>query len=173
MNIFLLSSTECPEESAIFQADAHCRKMGIEQVQLLSNLFPLDKLSLAPKTQKGTIRKHSHINHPCDKWVKESRSNAEWLIEHARALFREYTFRYKKRHFTEDCLDWIEKNLDYDSLSNVGLTKFPIAINESMNCRKVEGFDKMPRFEQYRLYYRLDKPFAKWERGRNKPEWMN
>lgn len=173
MNIFILSETHCPIESAEFQCDTHCRKMSIEGTQLLANVFSKEFLSLAPKTQTGNIRKHSHINHPTDKWVKESKGNFEWTIRHTRALFKEYTFRYKKRHFTETFLDWIEENKSLTELPDKGLTQFPIAINESMNCRKVEGFDKMPRFEQYRLYYRLDKPFTKWERGRNKPDWMN
>ncbi len=173
MNIFVLSESYCPIESARFQCDDHIRKMGIESTQLLANVFSKDDLKLAPKTQTGNVRKHSHINHPCDKWIKESKQNVDWLILHARELFNEFTFRYKKRHFTESFLDWIENNTDLINLNNNCVTPFPIAINESMICRKVENFNSLPRFLQYRLYYKFDKPFAQWNKGRNVPYWFN
>lgn len=96
----------------------------------------------------------------------------DWLILHAQAQFEEFTFRNKKKHFSQDFLDWIIKNIDDAIVPDGELTQFPIAINKKMNCRKVIGFDNLQRFQQYRLYYQLDKPFSKWERGRNKPEWM-
>ncbi len=174
MNIFLLSETNCPIESAEMSCDVHSRKMCIEQTQLLANLFSPDLLATkdCPRTQSGEVRKHSHINHPCDIWTKKSSKNVDWLITHARALFKEYTFRYKKRHFTEDFLDWIENNKKEIKVPHGETTSFPIAIAADKNCRKTPGFNDMPRFEQYRLYYIHDKPFSKWEKGRNVPNWF-
>lgn len=174
MNIFLLSDTNCPKESAIMSCDSHVRKMGIESCQLLANLFSVNDLSSpeCPRTQKNTIRKYSHINHPCDVWLKKSYSNFEWLLSHTNHLFEEYTFRYKKKHFTETFFKWVLDNKDKVNIPNIGLTEFPLAINKDMNCRKIHNFESLPRYLQYRLFYIHDKPFAKWEKGRICPEWF-
>lgn len=176
MNIFLLSDTYCPEESAKMQCDAHARKMGIESCQLLQTLFPLERLAQkdCPRTQKGTPRTWFNPKHPCSVWTSASKSHVDWLIEHARVQFAEYTLRYKKRHFTEDFLNWAEKNKSEIEIPDLGIIDFPIAINADKNCRKVAGFENLPRFEQYRLFYKMDKcSFAKWEKGRGKPDWMS
>ena len=33
-------------------------------------------------------------------------------------------------------------------------------------------FNIMSVSDKYRNYYKMDKPFAKWEKGRTKPEWF-
>tara|TARA_B110000196_G_C20450995_1_gene344955 strand:+ start:233 stop:406 length:174 start_codon:yes stop_codon:yes gene_type:complete len=50
-------------------------------------------------------------------------------------------------------------------------TDFAIAISDTMNCRKIEGFDNLSSVEKYRLYYKHDKPFVKWTK-RRQPVWF-
>jgi hypothetical protein len=55
---------------------------------------------------------------------------------------------------------------------NGSLTNFPVAISEDKKCRSVDVFDSLQTYEKYRLFYIHDKPFAKWEKGRGKPDWF-
>ena len=109
MNIFILSESECPIESALQQCDVHIRSQAKESAQLLSNCFSIERLSASdcPRTQKGHPRKHSYPHHPCSKWTAKTKANMDWLILHAYTQFEEFSFRYKKRHFSQDFLDWI------------------------------------------------------------------
>ena len=52
------------------------------------------------------------------------------------------------------------------NIPNIGLTEFPQAMNHYPQC-KVPG----DAVQAYRNYYHEAKPFAKWEWGREAPEW--
>ena len=97
----------------------------------------------------------------------------EWLVEHALEMGRErqYRWRDKPEHFSIRFIQWCKDNL-HDSLAlKGGLKDFAIAISDTMNCRKVDGFDDLSSIEKYRFYYRMDKPFVKWTK-RKKPSWF-
>lgn len=145
--------------------------MFIESLGLLANCFDIKKLQEAPKTILGQPRKHSYQHHPCSKWLFESKANFEWLAYHAYYIEKERLGRGYKPHFSVPFLDWVIKYNNYALVPSGTLTKFAIAISPDKNCRKVQGFDLLDRVTQYRLYYKLDKPFAKWKR--NRPEWMD
>lgn len=176
MNIFCLSESYDPIESAMMQCDAHIRKMGIETCQLLSIGFTLDQLSHSdcPRTQTGNPRKHFNVAHPCCKWAIETRGNFNWLIEHSSELFRQFNYRYNKTHFTSNFLDWVKKNsyLAEVNSESLELTDFPVTISNDKNCRNHLEFDNVPTWFKYRLYYNYDKPFASWNRGVSAPTWF-
>lgn len=174
MNIFLLSENYCPIESATMQCDDHVRKMGIESCQLLATCFTKDRLAEkdCPRTQTGKSRGHFNPNHPCGIWVRESTANVDWLVEHAMALFSQYTVRYKKRHFTETFLDWIIKNLDDAEVAEGDLTEFPIAIGNDKICRTRSDFESVDTYQKYRYFYLDDKPFASWDKTNIIPDWF-
>jgi len=174
MNIFPLSERLDPIESALMQCDKHILSQGKESCQILSNCFSLEALASdgCPRTQKGHPRKHSYPHHPCCKWVQESKGNFKWLLLHAKAQFEEFTVRYGKRHFSEDFVDWACENQDLSFVSSGHMTDFPVAISEDKKCRSVDGFDALPIYGKYRLFYIHDKPFTKWEKGRSKPDWF-
>lgn len=174
MNQFILSDQYCPIESARMNCDIHTRSQSKEGCQILSNCFTLERMAQpdCPRTQKGTARKHSYPHHPCCKWVKESTANMDWVIQHTQELFNEYTRRHGKHHFTESFLNWVIDNVDDAIVPEGDLTPFPVAINQDAKCRAVAGFDTKPVFEQYRLFYKYDKPFAKWEKGQAQPNWF-
>lgn len=174
MNIFILSDSYCPEESAKMQCDTHITSQSKETIQILSNCFSIERLSApdCPKTQKGHSRKHSYPHHPCSKWAVKTKANMEWLILHAQAQFEEFTFRNKKRHFSQDFLDWIILNIKDVEVPNGGLTEFAVAINKDKRCRQLPDFNSFSVSEQYRQFYIWDKPFAKWDKGRTQPDWF-
>lgn len=174
MNVFCLDND--PVKAAQLMCDKHLPKMIVESAQMLANCFSLDKLEQsAPRSQKGNARKHSYYNHPCSKWVRASKANYDWLVTHALTLCRERTYRNPdcRKHFTEEfiwwCSDHTPDNMDY---RNNNPTPFAIAISPDTNCRKVvDNFENLDTIKKYQMYYKYDKPFAKWTR-REIPEFM-
>lgn len=166
MNIFILNRD--PVKAAKLMCDQHIRsKMIIESAQMLAYCFSPDQLadSECPRTATGGIRKQAkrHKNHPCSKWVVQSRENMRWLIRHAIAMCEERSCRWAvKEHFTRQFIEWCADNIDNSSVPEAPLTDWAIAINENMNCRKVPFFESLTSIEKYNLYYKLDKPFATW-----------
>lgn len=166
MNIFVIDSN--PRISAQHLVDRHVVKMILESAQILSNCFTLERLAEldCPRTQKGTVRKHSYPNHPCCKWVKESKFNMLWLINHAIAMDIERMERFKKDipHFSTDFIKWCAINIDDSIVPDNIPTPFAQAMpKEYQNTDPVVA---------YRNYYREGKKHLhKWTR--NKPSWID
>lgn len=169
MNIFALHLN--PRISANWLCDKHLGKMLLESSQMIVNCFPDDLLVYAPKTQKGTTRKYSYYNHPCSKWVRKTKHNLNWLIIHSFAISELRMKLGLKHHFSMSVIEWAENNIDKSITPDGGLTEFAIAIAEDKNCRKVDGFERLDPTIKYRLYYKMDKPFAEWK-NREIPYWM-
>lgn len=113
MNIFVTNT--CPIKSAIILDDKRLIKMVLETTQLLSTTLTILGSKKAPY-------KKTHINHPCTLWVKESKGNYLWLLNHLKSLATEYTKRYNKVH---KCQDYIEIFTNESSLlTNNELTPF-------------------------------------------------
>lgn len=99
MNIFILG--ESPKDSAIFQHDRHVVKMILESCQMLSTASLIDD-KLLPLLEELDISydsfyKSTHMNHPCNVWLRESRANFVWLTIHLDALLVEYQHRFPGR----------------------------------------------------------------------------
>ena len=105
MNIFYVDSD--PVIAAKSLHNKHIHKMALESCQLLITCFTEERLKSAPLTSKGTSWKHTHYNHPCAKWVRESRNNFEWLFHHAYELISQYKLRYNKNSSLRSILMWI------------------------------------------------------------------
>lgn len=84
MNIFVLN--ENPEIAATLVPIKVCNKMALEAAQMLA--VACDKFSLPlPHKKDGSLYSpKSHVNHPCTKWVCESKENMMWLVLHGMAL---------------------------------------------------------------------------------------
>jgi hypothetical protein len=144
--------------------DKHCPKMAIEATQMLANLFDDVQLLHMPYTKKGHPWKHSHFNHPCSKWVRQSRENALWLIDYARHLCAEKRLRWPRNppHFCEGFLDAVARGLA--SVSNAG------RFAEPPKCMP-EKYIVDSTIQSYRNYYFGDKrAFATW-RYSETPQW--
>lgn len=173
MNIFAIDQD--PKQSARWLCDKHVIKMIVESSQILANCFTLETLAKpdCPRTITGAARKHFNPKHPSCLWANESSENMNWLFEHVKEMLREKYARFPDagRHFCHDFIDWAEINKKQSITPKGKLTKFKIAISDKMNCRHHPLFNEDDPVLCYRLYYKLDKPFAKWKR--NMPLWMN
>lgn len=154
INIFVLD--EDPQVAARSLCNAHVVKMCVETAQLLVTAYPRGMMPY----------RHTHFNHPCAKWVRESLSNFKWLLVHGLELCEEYTRRYGRIHKTQAI---IELMLDSEPvLSDIGLTSFARAIKEPWKAETVH----LSVVEAYRTYYVADKArFARWSPRAAPPEW--
>ena len=161
MNIFSIDND--PVKAAISQVNSHVTKMILEHCQMLCTMYHLQGVD-APY-------KKTHERHPSSIWIRSSRDNFLWTIEHSYATAKEYTERYGKRHKSEDVLDWCEENswrLGFDSND---LQPFAIAISEDSICRTLPEFNNSDPVQKYRLYYIHDKKHLhQWKQ--NKPTWI-
>ena len=153
MNIFYLD--EDPKLCAQYHCDKHVCKMIIEGVQLLSTAHWM--------TGGEAPYKKTHVNHPSNKWVRESLSNYVWLCDMTMELCKEYTHRYGKRHKTQQHLEWCMVNLP--NIEDKGFTEIPQAMPDE--CKRENPIDG------YRNYYNVEKAYmCKWK-NREVPEWFN
>ena len=153
MNIFVLDLNI--EKCARYHCDQHVVKMILESAQIACTAL----------NQKGftTPYKSTHVKHPCVLWACASFANLQWLKKLARALNREYRYRYRasKDHSSLAVVDQIEA-MKFES---TGLTDFPQAMPEQY---KVPG----EPVQAYRNFYAGEKlRFAQWTR-RRRPEWV-
>ena len=148
MNIFVLDLD--PTKCAKYHCDVHVNKMLIESAQLLSTAHHILDGSNAPKA----IYKKTHVNHPCNKWVRESDANYDWLYDLLFNLCCEFQLRRGKDHKTMGLLDILmqtPKNIPIKTM-----TPFALAMPD-------EYKDSDPVIA-YRNYYIGDKSdIAKWE----------
>ena len=126
MNIFVLSLD--PREAAEYHCDKHVVKMILETAQLLY----CSHWMLNPDALPPTAYKKTHPNHPCSIWIRESIENYQWLSELGLALCDEYTYRYGKRHKTQDHLEWLASHIP--PLPEVPRTQFRMAMPNEFKC---------------------------------------
>lgn len=123
MNIFILSPSCCPIESARFHCDQHLHKMILESAQMLSTAFHLSG------TQSDWLYKPAYQKHPCTIWVSQSPANMLWLCNIATEL---EVIRQELNHPYHSSSDVIKFCLDYlqevhSSLPQFKCTPFPFA----------------------------------------------
>lgn len=172
MNIFILD--ENPKIAAQYNCNAHTVSQVKEISQMLVHCFSDEQLKYAPLTKSGTVRKKTHANHPCSKFIRQNKENLFWALNHGYYLDEERLFRSgytKNPHWDIQFLKWVEKNINDSLVPDGTLTEFVIAIAEDKNCRKLPNFNQLSTVDKYRQYYIHDKPFATFGR-RGEPEWF-
>lgn len=122
--------------------------MVLESAQLLSTA--MHELGAPEPPYRKT-----HVNHPCSKWVRESRANYLWLIEHMRELCLEYSRRYYKIHACEKLIPIFEGAKTY--VPDSPPTMFP-------NCTDFK------EEADVRVAYRKQM-LRKWENDKRTPTW--
>ena len=153
MNIFVLDLNI--EKCARYHCDQHVVKMILESAQIACT-------ALNEKGFRAPYRS-THVKHPCVLWAGASFANLQWLKKLARALNREYRYRYRtfEDHSSVAVFDRIE-GMKFES---TGLTDFPQAMPEQY---KVPG----DPVQAYRNFYVGEKlQFARWTR-RRRPAWI-
>lgn len=162
MNIFALDTD--PVLAAQYHSNIHVVKMILETAQLLCTAHHCSGANY-PVPYKKT-----HQNHPSAIWCRTNKSNYMWLANLGKALCKEYTYRFGKKHKTEEVIDWALANLP--NLPSGELTKFAQAMPDE--CKHADSI------EAYRTYYAKQKTgftirgkfqYAKWS-NREPPEWF-
>lgn len=152
MNIFVLDLD--PRLSANYHVNRHSTKMCVEYAQLLCGVHWVNG-GEAPY-------KLSHKNHPCSVWVRECIENYVWLCDLGIELCKEYTYRYGKRHKSQDVIEWCLLNVP-KLRSNGNITNFALAMPDI--------YKVTDPVQSYRNYYLGDKKdFCVWK-GRETPHW--
>jgi hypothetical protein len=161
MNIFVLDKD--PIKAAQYHCDKHSSKMCIELFQQLGSAVIRHgaTIDIMPLTSKGTPLKGGYHNHPCTRWVGDTKSNYEWAAIHALELCNQYTYRYGKIHSCQKGIEQLYKMIDL--IPTGELTNHPQAMPEE--------YKNPDPVIAYRTYYINDKKdFSKWKMG-NIPEW--
>ena len=156
MNIFFLDfdTKKCAE----YHCDKHVVKMILETAQLLCGVH-----HLTPQVTPQVPYKLSHKNHPCAIWTRESLSNYLYLCDLGLELCKEYTYRYGKRHKSQDVIEWCLCNKPM--IVDLGFTTPPMAMPDEYKVMYV--------VQSYRNYYMgAKKSFAVWK-NREVPEWFS
>lgn len=108
----------------------------------------IDDLSLTGVSSIGDPYGIGYKNHPCTKWVMESKQNWLWLLELAYALIEEKKFRTNKGHSCELILDWF--SIKHPILPEKNLTDFFQAFPvEYKELDPVEGYKNCYHFTPY------------------------
>lgn len=155
MNIFFLDNNikKCAE----YHVDKHVVKMILETSQLLCGSHWMTK-----KDDYFIPYKLCHKNHPCSKWARHSLSNYFYLCELGLELSKEYSYRYGKKHKSEQVIEWSIEN--HPNIPDEGFTTPPLAMPDKYKSSDV--------VESYRNYYIGEKySFAKWKK-REIPPWF-
>ena len=155
MNIFFLDKT--PEKSAQYLCDKHVPKMLLESCQMLST---------AVQSYTGKLDylyKPAYPHHPMTKWVGLGLKNFMWTFWNAIAINQEYKSRFNKQHKSFKILKIIADN-------NYSKDIRPALFSEPPQCMP-DQYRNKNYVTAYRNYYRGEKTFAKWEKGRQQPEW--
>lgn len=105
MNIFYLDHS--PYVAAMWHGDKHVSKMLIETAQMLSTAH---HVLLGEKANNLGLYKPTHINHPCNKWVRENSANYRWAFKLLEGLCYEFHIRRRKIHKTQNLLPILEKS---------------------------------------------------------------
>jgi hypothetical protein len=159
MNIFFLD--EDIKKCAQYHVNLHTTKMCVEYAQLLCGVHHMTDHDTDHDTDHVPY-KLSHKNHPCAIWVRKSLSNYLYLCELGLELCNEYTYRYGKRHKSQDVILWCI--LNRPNIPDVGFTEPAKAMPDEYKVDSV--------VESYRNYYKGAKSgFANWK-GRETPKWF-
>jgi hypothetical protein len=155
MNIFLLDTDT--RKCAQYHCDKHVVKMILETAQLLCGVH-----HMTGQVTNQVPYKLSHKNHPCAIWSRESLSNYLYLCDLGLELCKEYTYRYGKRHKSQEVIEWCVTNKP-----NICDKEFTEPARAMPNEYKVDSV-----VESYRNYYIGEKSkIAVWK-NREIPEWF-
>lgn len=107
--------------------------------------------------------KQTHVNHPCNRWLRDSLGNYLWLVNLTKHLNNEYKYRYDKNinHKSYDAI----KDLPLPKIPNIGMTRWARAMPD--NCKV--GNDVVA---SYRKYYIESKSNILNFKNRKKPYWL-
>lgn len=157
MNIFVLD--ENCTFAAKYHCDKHLSKMILESAQMLSTACRYCGMDVGYKS--------THANHPCNKWVRESRSNFIWLWHLVDCLNDEWKHRFGhiKNHKSFE----VAMNLPFPNLPNRPLTSFAQAMPDRFKTNNsVIAYRNYYKFKKYKFQQKNMWKYTK----REEPLWL-
>lgn len=163
MNIFFLDQN--PTKCAEYHFDKHVRKMILETAQMLSTAHRvLDGKEVETRNKAGArmkryilqneledvLYKSTHVNHPSNKWVRESSENYLWLYQLLLSLLNEYQYRFTKEHATSRLIEPLKvlpKNIQVKEF-----TQPPAAMDKEFIISK----DNVVNYRNYYVFGKID-----------------
>jgi len=144
--------------------DQHIVKMPLEEAQMLCTSL----WHHAPEyAEEHNLYKPVHQKHPCTLWAMETRANFAFAYTLYSSMLCEYTDRYGKWHGAGKHSEAIYKGIRFIPRGNV--TKHPQCFSGHDDCKT----DEFMPIKAYRAFYKRDKSrFARYNKGRDKPQWM-
>lgn len=164
MNLFVTS--ECPRESAIALDDKRVGKLLMEANQMLSLAVKIhhENLDWFEHVGPGKISDgFAHKNHPVSMWVRKTRENFRWCMEHAYHLADEFKLRFGKKHGSASRTPYIANFVD--CIPDGPLMPFQ---NSARNNSLRVDFSHLPVPLSYREYL-----LARWPGDTYAPKWTN
>lgn len=149
---------------AKYHFDKHISKLLLESVQMLSTaVWCVDPLVAEDLYKFGGIYQPTHINHPSNKWSRQSLANFLWLRNLVLHLNEEKKYRFNSgNHKAMEIII----GLPFPSIKNIKFTDPPQCMPEHLKCE-----DTVTAYRNY--YISEDKNhMAKWTK-REAPEWWN
>jgi hypothetical protein len=145
--------------------DQHIVKMPLEEAQMLCTALWHHAPEYAEEKQ---LYKPVHQKHPCTLWAMETRDNYNFAHVLYDQMLAEYTHRYGKIHGASKHHKALIEGQFF--IPEGKMTKHPQCFSGHDDCKTDEFFP----INAYRAFYRVDKArFARYNRGRNKPEWFH
>jgi len=152
MNMFILD--ENIKQNVIYHVDKHVSKITLEVAQMLCTAHHMNGLNAPYKL--------AYKNHPVCIWVRENMGNYIWTCLYGYSLAKEYTYRYEKRHKSQDVIEWCM--LNSPKLPNKPRTPFAQAMpNDVKDPSAVKA---------YREYYKKYKSHLFSWKKRGIPYWI-
>ena len=153
MNIFVLDTDV--EKCAQYHVDKHVVKMILESAQMLSTA------NRSVGLDEGY--KETHVNHPCNIWLRESLANWHWLRDLTYELHKEWKYRYNHPESKTHKSFEVVSKLSHPNLPDIEMTPFKLCMPDEFKTDDVVN--------SYRTYYMIDKNhLASWKK-RGQPEW--
>jgi hypothetical protein len=153
LNIFILDTNV--ELCAQYHNDKHVVKMILESAQMLSTANRSTGLDEGYKA--------THVNHPCNKWLRESLANWLWLRDLVWELHEEWRYRYDHPSTKTHKSMAVVAYLSIPNLPDISRTPFALAMPDEYKCDDP--------VKAYRDYYMKDKSHLAGWRKRGEPEW--
>ena len=144
--------------------DQHIVKMPLEEAQMLCTSL----WHHAPHyARECDLYKPVHQKHPCTLWAMETRTNFSYAYDLYCSMLCEYHHRYGKWHGAGKHSWAISRGIKL--IPEGDMTPHPQCFSGHDDCKTDEDWPIVA----YRAFYTLDKSsFARYNKGRNKPQWM-
>lgn len=163
MNIFFLSMSI--RRCAKMHVDRHCTKLIVECAQLLSTAWHMLNSDLAKQyLDDGLIYKKSHMNHPCNIWIRAHINNYNYVARLGLQLCEEWRYRYQhnKVHGSEDIISFLYQhpppNINTEPIKktrrNPKALSLPLPQAMPPECRVVSRNNVHACVLAYRKYYK-------------------